>query len=219
VRPVCSNPNREPVEPLNSGNPGTLLRRRLHDRLGAPVRAEHLGVQLLTEIDLRFSIVAGVAFRTSRLEPQVIECAAHLVELVLRLDNDLVEALFDRPHFLLLGERPKMALAAPVASVPPIHVYSTLRPSKWTCSRSRLTRSLSFGSDSGDWISWATLNDTGTTVPVSSASGAFASRIRWARPVSRRTISAAVFLRGNSPKNSSMYWISSAPCSRSYCVM
>src|SRR6476660_8213399 len=43
--------------------------------------------------------------------------------------------------------------------------------------------------------------------------------MRWARSDSRRTISAAVFLRGNSPKNSSMYWISRAPCSRSYCCM
>ena len=36
-------------------------------------------------------------------------------------------------------------------------------------------------------------------------SGAVASRMRWERPSSRRTISVAVFLRGNSPKNSSMY--------------
>src|SRR5262249_26153907 len=40
------------------------------------------------------------------------------VELVLRLDDDLIEALLDRPDFLLLGERSKMALAAPVPSRP-----------------------------------------------------------------------------------------------------
>src|SRR5262245_6140982 len=55
--------------------------------------------------------------------------------------------------------------------------------------------------------------------PASVGSGALARRMRCERPFNRRTISAAVFLRGNSPKNSSMYWISSAPCSRSYCVM
>ena len=50
-------------------------------------------------------------------------------------------------------------------------------------------------------------------------SDASAIRMRNSRSRNRATISAAVFLRGNSPKYSSMYWISRAPCSRSYCVM
>src|SRR5262245_4385334 len=39
------------------------------------------------------------------------------------------------------------------------------------------------------------------------------------RPLNRSMISAAVFRRGNSPKNSSMYWISRAPVSTGYCLM
>src|SRR5437868_9296762 len=57
------------------------------------------------------------------------------------------------------------------------------------------------------------------TVPGSSGSDALAISIECERFERRLTISAAVFLRGNSPKNSSMYWISSAPCSSSYCVI
>src|SRR5262245_24392307 len=43
--------------------------------------------------------------------------------------------------------------------------------------------------------------------------------MRCPRPLKRRTISSAVFRRLNSPKYSSMYWISRAPCSRSYWVI
>src|SRR5438093_141738 len=57
------------------------------------------------------------------------------------------------------------------------------------------------------------------TVPGSSGSDALAISIECERFERRLTISTAVFLRGNSPKNSSMYWISSAPCSSSYCVI
>src|SRR5262245_2686610 len=101
------------------GPPGSLpwtLQRSLNDRLRAAVGAEHFGMQLFTEVDLRFRVVAGVPFVLDDLEPQVIQRPSHLVELVLRLDDDLVEALRDRPGFLLLGERAEMTLAPPVAA-------------------------------------------------------------------------------------------------------
>src|SRR5262245_25595085 len=56
-------------------------------------------------------------------------------------------------------------------------------------------------------------------MPGSSGSGASAIRIRYSRSRRRAVISAAVFLRGNSPKYSSMYWISSAPVSSGYCLI
>src|SRR5262245_18687016 len=88
------------------------------------------------------------------------------------------------------------------------------------CPWSLDTRSISFGSSvSLSTISCATLKATGITVDGSSGSAALARRIRCARPWRRATISAAVFFRGNSPKYSSMYWISSAPCSSSYWVI
>jgi len=67
---------------------------------------------------------------------------------------------------------------------------------------------------------------TGGTISVGSqlsvsthATHASATRIRCSRSVSRPMISRAVFLRGNSPKYSSMYWISSAPVSSGYCLI
>src|SRR5262245_32801923 len=48
----------------------------------------------------------------------MIQRAAHLVEPVLGLHDDFVEALLDGPEFLLLGEGAEMTLAAPVASRP-----------------------------------------------------------------------------------------------------
>ena len=58
----------------------------------------------------------GVPLVLHDLEAQVVERAAHLVEPVLGLDDNLVEALLDRPDFLLLGQRAEMPLAAPVAA-------------------------------------------------------------------------------------------------------
>src|SRR6476469_9838436 len=88
----------------------------LHDGLAAAVRRNSLGQQFLAEIDLRLRVVGGVAFVLHHLEAQMIERAAHVVELVLGLDDDLVEALLDRPQFLLLGERAEETLSPPVAA-------------------------------------------------------------------------------------------------------
>src|SRR5262249_39323861 len=96
---------------LNAG-----LRAHLHDRFLAAMRADRLGQELLTEVDLRFGVVSRIALVLDHFEPQVIERAAHVVELVLRLDDDLVEAVGDGPRFLLLGERAEKTLAAPVAA-------------------------------------------------------------------------------------------------------
>src|SRR5215204_3825837 len=48
------------------------------------------------------------------VELQLRERAAHLVELVLGLGDDLVESVIDRPDFLLFGQRSEMTLPAPV---------------------------------------------------------------------------------------------------------
>src|SRR5687767_13835390 len=56
-------------------------------------------------------------------------------------------------------------------------------------------------------------------MPGSSGRGASAMRIRNSRSRRRLTISCAVFFLGNSPKVSSMYWISSAPVSSGYCLI
>src|SRR5262245_53428658 len=76
---------------------------------------EQFRMQLLAQVDLRLGIVGGLAFVFHDLEPQVIERAAHLVELVLGLHHDFVKTLFDGPEFLLFGERAEVALPAPVA--------------------------------------------------------------------------------------------------------
>src|SRR5688572_2751330 len=83
----------------------------------------------------------------------------------------------------------------------------------------RATRSTSLGSLSCRRISCTILNATGATIPGSSGRRASAIRIRNSRSSRRAVISAAVFLRGNSPKYSSMYWISSAPVSSGYCLI
>src|SRR5215813_741367 len=49
------------------------LQRSLNDRLRAAVRTEHLGMQLLAEIDLRFGVVAGIPFVLHDFEPQVVQ--------------------------------------------------------------------------------------------------------------------------------------------------
>src|SRR4030095_8238432 len=73
----------------------------------------------------------------------------------------------------------------------------------------RATRSTSLGSVSCRRISCTILNATGATMPGSSGRRASAIRIRNSRSRRRALISVAVFLRGNSPKYSSMYWIAS----------
>src|SRR4030095_3261668 len=83
----------------------------------------------------------------------------------------------------------------------------------------RATRSTSLGSVSCRRISCTILNATGATMPGSSGRRASAIRIRNSRERRRALISVAVFLRGNSPKYSSMYWISSAPVSSGYCLI
>src|SRR5262245_16743706 len=87
-----------------------------YDRFRAAVGLDHLRQQLLAQIDLRLGVVGGVALVLDDLEAEVVERPAHVVELVLGLDDDLVEAVRNRPQLLLLGERAEEALAAPVAA-------------------------------------------------------------------------------------------------------
>src|SRR6476646_4093612 len=57
-----------------------------------------------------------MALELHDLEAQVVQRPSHLVELVLRLDDDFVEAVLVGPGFLLFAERAEEAFAAPVAS-------------------------------------------------------------------------------------------------------
>ena len=81
--------------------------------------------KLLAEIDLRFAVVR-MRLVLDDVEMQMVERAAHLVEAILRLHQNLVEPVLDRPGFLLLGQRAEMALT---------------RASRGGCRRSRCTGS------------------------------------------------------------------------------
>ena len=48
-------------------------------------------MELLAEVDLRFGVVGEVALVLHDLEAQVVERAAHVVELVLRLHDDFID--------------------------------------------------------------------------------------------------------------------------------
>src|SRR6185436_9118251 len=74
--------------------------------------------QALAEEDLRLAAVNWMRHEADDVERQLRERAAHLVETVLGLDDDLVEAVIHRPHFLLFGEGAEVALAAPVLACP-----------------------------------------------------------------------------------------------------
>ena len=124
------------------------------------------GSSFLLRVHLRLGVVACVPLVLDDLEAEVVQRAAHVVELVLGLDDDLVEPLLDRPRFLLLGERAEMPLAAPVAPraadpgvedapavelhvlAQPVHEIVELRLRPRPCV-----------------ISCATLKETGTTDP------------------------------------------------------
>src|SRR5688500_16743454 len=79
-----------------------------------PVRIEHFLAELLAEIHLRL-VVVRVGLVLHDVEVEVVERSAHLVKPVLRFHKDLIEPVLNRPRFLLLGERAKMSLPAPVA--------------------------------------------------------------------------------------------------------
>ena len=68
----------------------------------------------LAEEHLRFAAIDRVGNEANHVERQLRERAAHLVEAVLGLDDDLVEPVVERPDFLLFGEGAEVALAAPV---------------------------------------------------------------------------------------------------------
>src|SRR3954447_24361789 len=88
----------------------------LHDRARTPMALEQLGVKALAQIHLRFGVVDRIALVLDDLEPEVVERATHFVEPVLRLDDDLVEALLDCPMLLLLGEGTEMPLSTPIST-------------------------------------------------------------------------------------------------------
>ena len=67
------------------------------------------------------SLVSTVVDEPDDVELELRERAAHLVEAVLRLDDDLVEAVGERPGFLFLRQGAEVPLPAPVLRVLPIH--------------------------------------------------------------------------------------------------
>src|SRR5258705_12935025 len=90
----------------------------LDDGLLAAMPGDHFGEELLAQIHLRLGVVGAVALVAHDFEPEMVQRAAHVVELVLRFDDDFVEAMLDGPQLLLLGERAEEPLAAPVAPRP-----------------------------------------------------------------------------------------------------
>ena len=68
---------------------------------------------LRNTFDSPLSIGCGTKRMTSKCELR--QRAAHLVEPVLGLGDDLVEAVVERPDLLLFGQRAEVPLAAPVA--------------------------------------------------------------------------------------------------------
>ena len=82
------------------------------------VALEDRGVELLAQIDLRLGSIGRMRLELHDLESQVVEGAAHLVELVLGLDDDFVEAVLVGPGFLFLAQGAEEPLAAPVAPRP-----------------------------------------------------------------------------------------------------
>ena len=89
---------------------------RAHDRAAAAVAVDDVLAEPLAEEHLRLARVVRVLHEADDVEVQLRERAAHLVEPVLGLDDDLVEAVGERPDFLLFGERAEVPLAAPVAA-------------------------------------------------------------------------------------------------------
>lgn len=83
------------------------------DGAGGQVLLDERVAQVLVQIDLGVTRVAGIAFELEDVEAQMIEGGAHGVVLVFGLDDDFVVAVSQGPFFLLLGECPVMSLAAP----------------------------------------------------------------------------------------------------------
>ena len=72
--------------------------------------------EALAQKQFRFAEHRRVGHEAHDVVVELRERGAHLVELVLRLDEDLVEAVGERPDFLLFGERAEVPLSAPVAA-------------------------------------------------------------------------------------------------------
>jgi hypothetical protein len=78
--------------------------------------SHQLGRQQLAQIDLGLAAIEGIAFELDDIELQLRQRAPHPVELVLRFDDHFVKSAGHGPHLRFLGQRPKVALPAPVAT-------------------------------------------------------------------------------------------------------
>ena len=79
---------------------------------------DHLEAEPLTDVNLRLLVLAKTGLELDHVELEVIERGPHVVELVLGLDDDLVEAVVEGPRLLLLRERAKEPLPPPVSTRP-----------------------------------------------------------------------------------------------------
>jgi len=70
--------------------------------------------EALAEEHLRLARFEWMLDEADHVEVQLRERAAHLVEPVLGLDDDLVEAVGEGPDLLFFGQRPEVSLSAPV---------------------------------------------------------------------------------------------------------
>src|SRR5262249_5748666 len=95
--------------------PRTGSKADLHHRFRAAVLFDDFGQEPFAQVLFRSGVVGLVALVLHDSEAQMIERAAHLVELVLGLHDDLVEAMLNGPDFLLLGERAKVPLPPPIS--------------------------------------------------------------------------------------------------------
>src|SRR5688572_3695514 len=90
--------------------------RRFHNRPRRKVLPQRVGAELFAHVHLRLRLVRAVRLELDHIESQMIECGAHRVELVLRLDDQFVVVMKMGPLLLLFGERPVVPLAAPFLS-------------------------------------------------------------------------------------------------------
>src|SRR5574339_1248794 len=74
--------------------------------------------EALAEKQLRLALIERMRHEANQIEMELRQRTAHLVEAVLRLDNDLVEPVGQRPDFLFLGKGAKVPLSAPVRARP-----------------------------------------------------------------------------------------------------
>src|SRR2546421_554345 len=91
---------------------------RSHDRAAAAVAVDHVLAETFARKHFRSAGLEGMLHEADPVEVQWRESAPHLVEPVLGLHDDFVEAVRQPPPFLLFGDPPKIPLPTPVGARP-----------------------------------------------------------------------------------------------------